>query len=141
MKTGSNFSQDPSQDLSLADQEELAKLVNVLELSNSSITVFAIAPESGPDHPVVTRLIAKLADLEEAFEIQTFFYSDQSLYNFLYELDGRLKREAATATTNRPGRRLILAFGLDQLPLPRLAKEMQQLNLGREVIFNRNLVQ
>ncbi|WP_235526269.1 tetratricopeptide repeat protein [Nostoc piscinale] len=32
-----------------------------------------------------------------------------------------------------------MAFGIDQLPTPRLVKEMRQLNLGREELFGRNL--
>ncbi|RCJ24806.1 hypothetical protein A6770_03885 [Nostoc minutum NIES-26] len=33
-----------------------------------------------------------------------------------------------------------MAFGIDQLPTPRLVNEMQRLNLGRDKLFGRNLV-
>lgn len=33
-----------------------------------------------------------------------------------------------------------MAFGIDQLPTPRLVREMKQLNLGRESLFGRGLV-
>jgi tetratricopeptide (TPR) repeat protein len=119
--------------ISPADQEELTRLVNALALSDRTLTVFAIAPESAPDHPVVEHLIAQLGELDEPFQRDNFFYSEDSLYNYLHRLDG------ADLLQSR-GRRLIMAFGLDQLDTPRIVREMKQLNLGREAIFSRNLV-
>jgi hypothetical protein len=44
MQTAPN---EPTYSLSEADREELNKLVSVLELSDSTTTIFAVAPESG----------------------------------------------------------------------------------------------
>jgi tetratricopeptide (TPR) repeat protein/DNA replication protein DnaC len=118
--------------LSPADEEELTKLVNVVALSDHSLTLFAIAPESAPDHPVVQHLKTQLVELDEPLQFLTFFYSDNSLFNFLATLDSQSPPDS--------GRRVILAFGLEQLPTPRLKQEMEQLNLGREAISERNLV-
>jgi hypothetical protein len=118
--------------LSLADQEELTKLVNAVALSDRTLTLFAVAPESAPDHPVVQHLKTQLGELEEPLQFLTFFYSDNSLFNFLVDLDSQSPPDS--------GRRVILAFGLEQLPTPRLKQEMEQLNLGREAISERNLV-
>ena len=120
--------------ISQADQDELTKLVNVVALSDRTLTLFAIAPESAPDHPVVQHFTAQLEELKEAVRFHTFFYSDNSLYSFLHSLDSE------AASSPQPGRRVIMAFGLEQLPLPRLKREMEQLNLGRENIFERNLI-
>jgi hypothetical protein len=116
------------QSLSVHDQEELIRLVNSVALSENSLTLFGIAPESAPDHPIVKEFEAKLKrELEEPLKFHTLFYSDNSLFNFLASSDRQLP--AAT------GRRVIFAFGLEQLPKPRLKQELEQLNLGREKIF------
>ncbi|BAZ16595.1 signal transduction protein [Calothrix sp. NIES-4071] len=114
--------------LSETDNTELDKLVTTLELSDGATIIFAIAPDSSPQHPVVEQFKILLSDSDENFQIQNFFYSDNSLYNFLYSLN------------HQANRKLIMAFGIDQLPLPRLVREMKQLNLGRESIFNRDIV-
>jgi len=118
--------------LSAADEEELTKLVNAVALSDHSLTLFAVAPECAPDHPVVQHLKMQLGELDEPLQFLTFFYSDNSLFNFLANLDSQSPPDS--------GRRVILAFGLEQLPTPRLKQEMEQLNLGREAISERNLV-
>ncbi|WP_460202020.1 hypothetical protein [Scytonema sp. NUACC21] len=119
--------------LSEADKAELKKLVSVLELSSGTTIIFAIAPESSPQHPVVRQLQESLATSDEKFAFHNFFYSQNSFHNFLYSVDdGQLNLET--------GRKLVMAFGIDQLPTPRLVKEMRQLNLGREELFGRNLV-
>ena len=118
--------------LSAADEEELTKLVNAVALSDHSLTLFAVAPESAPDHPVVQQFKTQLGELDEPLQFLTFFYSDNSLFNFLTNLDSQSPPDS--------GRRVILAFGLEQLPTPRLKQEMEQLNLGREAISERNLV-
>ncbi|WP_250565214.1 tetratricopeptide repeat protein, partial [Adonisia turfae] len=121
------------QPLSAHDLEELTKLVNAVALSEKSRTLFAIAPDSGPSHPVTEAFAAQLKQtLDEPLQFQTFFYSDNSLFNFLATLDAQAPLEA--------GRRIVFAFGLDQLPKPRLKQELEQLNLGREKIFEQNLV-
>ncbi len=120
--------------LSEADDTELDKLVTTLELSDGATIIFAIAPDSSPQHPVVEQFKILLSDGDENFQVQNFFYSDNSLYNFLYSLDNQANRQQEAS------RRLIMAFGIDQLPLPRLVREMKQLNLGRESIFNRDIV-
>ncbi len=154
MQTAPN---EPTYSLSEADREELNKLVIFLELSDSTTTIFAVAPESGPQHPVVEELKSLLLESEEGFQFQNFFYSDNSLYNFLYGLDEvdrqtdevrspqpsslklRLKRGAMES--DKGERRLVvMAFGIDQLPTPRLVREMKQLNLGRDSLFKRELV-
>ncbi|MBE9138127.1 tetratricopeptide repeat protein [Nodosilinea sp. LEGE 07088] len=120
------------QPLSAPDHEELSKLVNEVALSETSLTLYAIAPESAPDHPVVEALRAELRDGEEPLQFLNFFYSDNSLFNFLADLDN----QAPPAM----GRRVVLAFGLEQLPKPRLKQELEQLNLAREKIFEQGLV-
>jgi tetratricopeptide (TPR) repeat protein len=127
-----NQSTETLSPISEADLEELDKLVNAVALSDRTLTLFAIAPESAPDHPVVKQLKDQLGGLDESFQFLTFFYSDNSLFDFLADLDKRSPSES--------GRRVILAFGLEQLPTPRMKKEMEQLNLGREAIFERNIV-
>ncbi|WP_254449349.1 tetratricopeptide repeat protein [Anabaena sp. UHCC 0253] len=124
------LSDDSNYILSEADKEELEKLVSILELSSGTTIIFAITPESSPQHLVVKQLKEDLATSEENFRFHNFFYSENSFHNFLYSLDENLQLE----------RRLIMAFGLDQLPTPRLVKEMQRLNLGREELFGRNLI-
>ena len=64
----------------------------------------------------------------------TFFYSENSFHNFLYSLDDKKLQNGQTK------RKLVMAFGIDQLPTPRLVKEMQQLNLGREELFGKDLI-
>ncbi|MEM9486464.1 MAG: hypothetical protein AAGA83_22545 [Cyanobacteria bacterium P01_F01_bin.116] len=121
------------QSLGANDLEELTKLVNAVALSEKSRTLFAIAPDSGPSHPVSETFAAQLKQtLNEPLQFQTFFYSDNSLFNFLATLDAEAPLDA--------GRRIVFAFGLDQLPKPRLKQELEQLNLGREKIFEQNLV-
>ncbi|MEA5621803.1 tetratricopeptide repeat protein [Nostoc sp. UHCC 0251] len=123
-----------SYSLSEADKAELNKLVSVLEISSGTTIIFAIAPESSPQHPVVRQLQESLATSDEKFTFEKFFYSQNSFHNFLYSLDDHQQRNLET------GRRLVMAFGIDQLPTPRLVKEMKQLNLGREELFGRNLI-
>ncbi|EGK88074.1 Tetratricopeptide TPR_1 repeat-containing protein [Microcoleus vaginatus FGP-2] len=118
------------QELEPGDRAELTKLVNAVALSDRSLSLFAIAPDSAPNHPVVEQFKAQLLELDEPFEFHTLFYSDDSLFDCLHRLDG----VAAS------GRRVVMAFGLEYLPRPRLLQEMQQLNLGRERIFDRNIV-
>ncbi|MBE9000415.1 tetratricopeptide repeat protein [Nostoc sp. LEGE 12447] len=121
--------------ISANDATELNKLVSFLELSSGTTTIFAIAPESGPQHPVVEEIKLLLADGYHSFkEPQNFFYSDNSLYNFLYSLDETGLHNSQTK------RELIMAFGIDQLPTSRLKQEMKQLNLGRDSLFGRELV-
>ena len=120
--------------LSPEDQNELTKLINVLELSEGAATIFAIAPDCSAKHPVVEHLKLLLADIDESFQLQNFFYSERDFYTFLHSLD------RSDTPHPKADRRLVMAFGLDQLDLPRLKREMKQLNLGREVIFEHNLV-
>ncbi|MDZ7953578.1 tetratricopeptide repeat protein, partial [Nostoc sp. DedQUE09] len=121
--------------LSANDATELNKLVSFLELSSGTTTIFAIAPESGPQHPVVEEIKLLLSDGDHTFnEPQNFFYSDNSLYNFLYSLD------ETRLYNSQSKRKLIMAFGIDQLPTSRLKQEMKQLNLGRDSLFGRELV-
>ncbi|MBR8840761.1 MAG: tetratricopeptide repeat protein, partial [Stigonema ocellatum SAG 48.90 = DSM 106950] len=127
-----NPTESTTYSLSATDQAELNKLVSYLELS-STTTVFAIAPESGPQHPVVDKLKFLLNTSDEDFEVQPFFYSDNSLHNFLYSLG------ETDQGTSQTGHKLVMAFGIDQLPIPRLVREMKQLNLGRESLFERGL--
>ena len=112
------------------DRSELTKLVNAVELSDRSLSIFAIAPDSAPNHPVVEQFKAQLRELDEPFVFDNLYYSDDSLFNFLHRLDGE----------ETSGRRVVMAFGLEYLPRYRLQQEMQQLNLGRERIFDRNIV-
>ena len=121
------LSQDSTYSLSETDQAELEKLVSVLEISSGTTIIFAIAPESSPQHPVVRKLNECLENSEENFQTPyTFFYSDDSFHNFLYSLDN------SQQLNSQSKRKLVMAFGIDQLPTPRLVKEMQRLNLGRE---------
>uniref|UniRef100_UPI00261B0B00 tetratricopeptide repeat protein n=1 Tax=uncultured Nostoc sp. TaxID=340711 RepID=UPI00261B0B00 len=121
--------------ISATDATELNKLVNFLELSSGTTTIFAIAPESGPQHPVVEEIKLLLSESDHTFnEPQNFFYSDNSLYNFLYSLDETGEQDTQTK------RKLVMAFGIDQLPTSRLKQEMKQLNLGRDSLFGRELV-
>ena len=124
------LSDDSNYILTEADKEELEKLVSVLELSDGTTIIFAITPESSPQHLVVKQLKEDLANSEENFSFHNFFYSENSFHNFLYSLD----------ENKQPERKLIMAFGLDQLPTDRLVREMQRLNLGREELFGRNLI-
>ncbi|BAZ10596.1 signal transduction protein [Calothrix sp. NIES-4071] len=121
-------------DLNGADKAELNKLIGVLEISSGTTIIFAIAPESSPQHPVVRQLQETLATSDEKFEFNNFYYSENSFHNFLYSLnDSKLQNPEI-------GRRLVMAFGIDQLPTPRVVREMRQLNLGREELFGKNLV-
>ncbi|NEP13899.1 MAG: tetratricopeptide repeat protein [Symploca sp. SIO2C1] len=120
--------------LSEADSEELESLVSTLELSDSDGTtiVFAVAPESGPRHPVVERLKSLLAQSEEGFRVEDFFFSDRSLINFLYSFN-----EAEQEETQR---RVLLVFGMEQLPTPPRLRALKDLNLGRDRLFRREMV-
>jgi tetratricopeptide (TPR) repeat protein len=124
------LSDDSNYILTEADKEELEKLVSILELSSGTTIIFAVAPESSPQHLVVQQLQEDLKKCEEKFTFDNFFYSENSFHNFLYSLDENVQ----------PERKLIMAFGLDQLPTDRLFREMQCLNLGREELFGRNLI-
>ncbi|MDM3848316.1 MAG: tetratricopeptide repeat protein, partial [Aphanizomenon gracile PMC638.10] len=124
------LSDDSNYILTEADKEELEKLVSILELSSGTTIIFAVAPESSPQHLVVQQLQEDLKKCEVKFTFDNFFYSENSFHNFLYSLDKNLQ----------PERKLIMAFGLDQLPTDRLVREMQRLNLGREELFGRNLI-
>ncbi|MEC4818291.1 MAG: NACHT domain-containing protein, partial [Scytonema sp. PMC 1069.18] len=117
--------------LSTADQEELDKLINHIELSSGTTSIFAIAPESGPQHPIVENLKSLISESDENFKPENFFYSNDSLHNFLYSL-----RE----TNQQNQRKLLMVFGIDQLPTPRLVREMRQLNLGRDTLFEKKLI-
>ena len=135
---------ESTQALSEADQAELNKLVSILELSSGTTTIFAVALESGPNHPVVEQLKFLLSASEENFHFQNFFYSDNSLHNFLYSLDEVNQQVDCVRSPQTPleseGYKVVMAFGLDQLPTPRLVREMKQLNLDRESIFGRELI-
>ncbi|MGF1988052.1 MAG: tetratricopeptide repeat protein [Nostoc sp. ZfuVER08] len=120
--------------LNANDTAELNKLVSFLELSNGTTTIFAIAPESGPQHPVVQNLKSLLINRVEEFnEAQNFFYSENSLYNFVYSFNEPEPKKLSNK------RQLVMAFGIDQLPTSRLKQEMKQLNLGRDSLFGRDL--
>ncbi|NJR25847.1 MAG: tetratricopeptide repeat protein, partial [Richelia sp. CSU_2_1] len=120
--------------LDAVEQEELAKLVYAVALSQGSLSLFAIAPDSAPNHPVVLSFIAELQQLEDNnFQFLTFHYSEESLFNFLHQLP-------APSTQIGQPRRIVMAFGLEQLRPDLLRQEMEQLNLGRERIFEHNLV-
>ena len=128
------YNESTTYDLSLVDQAELNKLVSFLELSSGTTTIFAIAPQSGPQHPVVEQLKFSLKTHDEGFEVQNFFYSDNSLHNFLYSLD------ETDQQTSQTGYKVVMAFGIEQLPTFRLVREMKQLNLGRDSLFAQGLV-
>ena len=122
------------QSLDSVEQEELAKLVYAVALSEGSLSLFAITPDSAPNHPVVESFIAEINELEDNnFEFLTFHYSEESLFNFLHQLP-------AASTQIGQARRIVMAFGLEQLRRDLLRQEMEQLNLGREWIFQHNLV-
>ncbi|MEQ8956687.1 MAG: histidine kinase, partial [Coleofasciculus sp. C2-GNP5-27] len=122
--------------LNQPDQETLDDLATTLELSDGTTIVFAIAPESAPNHPVVEQLKSVLNPDE--FQIENFFYSQESLIAFLYALDKRIPvNPDAKDESKRP---VIMAFGIEQLPRPRILKELKRLNLGREALFSREIV-
>ncbi len=138
-------SESTTYSLSASDQEELMKMVSFLELSSGATSIFAIAPESEPQHPVVENLKSSLSNSEEIFDFQNFFYSDNSLHNFLYSLDNTDANVNNNNNTDanvdeQTKRKVLMVFGLEQLPKARLVREMKQLNLGRESISNRELV-
>ncbi|NJR63533.1 MAG: hypothetical protein HC769_34995 [Cyanobacteria bacterium CRU_2_1] len=120
--------------LNQQDEEELLRLIQTLELGEGATTIFAIAPESSPVHPAVTRFQQALQTITEPFQVERFHYSDRAFYEFLYSSE---KDDAGLAGS---GRRLVMIYGLDQLPTDRLVREMDQLNRGRETIAKRNLV-
>ena len=59
--------------LSEADKAELNKLVSVLVISSGTTIIFAIAPESSPQHIVVKKLKESLATSEVNLEFYNFF--------------------------------------------------------------------
>mgnify|MGYP001795429155 CR=1 FL=1 len=119
--------------LSAAEQEALAKLVNAVALNDSVLTLFAITPDSAPDHPVVEAFKSQLQSLDESLDFLPFYYSDDSLFNFLHRLD---KQDSNPSQR----RRVVMAYGIEKLRPDRLKQAMEQLNLGRERIFERNIV-
>ncbi len=119
--------------LDAEERDELAKLVNAVAMSERSLTLFAITPDSAPDHPVSQAFKIEIQQLENEFHFLTFHYSEDSLFNFLHQLP------ADSAKTN-PTRRIVMAFGLEQLRPDLLRQEMEQLNLGRERIFEQGLI-
>ena len=120
------------------DQDVLADLVITLEMSEGTTIIFAIAPEISPKHPVVDALKSAL-DLEE-FQLENFFYSEDSLIRFLYSLDAVQQQAETENITLDEKRRVVMAFGIEQLPKPRIALELKRLNLGRDQLFQRDLV-
>ncbi|NET67314.1 MAG: tetratricopeptide repeat protein [Moorea sp. SIO1G6] len=127
--------------LTPADHNELDSLVTTLALSSGTTIIFAIAPESGPNHPVVqqfTSVVNQEAFSEEEFQVRNFFYSQDSLINFLYRLNP--VDQETSVNTPAPSRPLIMAFGIDQLEIPRRIKELKRLNVGRESLFERDMV-
>jgi tetratricopeptide (TPR) repeat protein len=119
------------QSIDPSDQAQVAALVNAIALNDRTFTVFAVAPDSSPLHPVVVEFQARLQDeLGEPVQFSTLHYSDDSLFDFLRR----------TAGGERVGRQVVMIFGLEQLPEPKLKREMEQLNLGRERIFEHDLV-
>ncbi|NER46896.1 MAG: tetratricopeptide repeat protein [Symploca sp. SIO1A3] len=148
--------------LSQADSEELASLVSMLELSDGDGTtiVFAVAPDIAPRHPVVAQLKSLLAESEEGFQVEDFFISDNSLTKFLYGLTEAEEWRHGDAETRGRGdgeignstsysihleeqvreRRLLLVYGLERLPTPRRLEELRRLNLGRDLLFQQQLV-
>ncbi|MBW4522217.1 MAG: tetratricopeptide repeat protein [Scytolyngbya sp. HA4215-MV1] len=131
MQTESGKTENP---ITQHDQQALNQLMDVLELSDRTVTIFAIAPEISPNHPVLQCLHAQLATLEERFRIEPlFYYSDDTLYDYLQRLEASPSQ----------GRRVVMALGLESLKLAdaaRFGREMKQLNLGREEIFQQNLI-
>ena len=125
---------EPLNQLPLQDKEELTRLLYTLELREGATTILAIAPDISPAHPVIKQFQERLQAIAESFRVEPFHYSDRAFYEFLYSSE--------TEDTVSPdlGRRLVMIYGLDQLPTPRLVREMDQLNRGREVIAKRNLV-
>jgi len=160
----------PHESLSQADSEELASLVSKLELSDGDGTtiVFAVAPDIAPRHPVVAQLKSLLAESEEGFQVEDFFISDNSLTTFLYGLTEAEEWRHGDAGTRGRGdgemggwgdgeignstsypihleeqvreRRLLLVYGFERLPTPRRLEELRRLNLGRDLLFQQQLV-
>ncbi|NES84071.1 MAG: histidine kinase, partial [Moorea sp. SIO2B7] len=127
--------------LTPADHNELDSLATTLALSSGTTIIFAIAPESGPNHPVVEQfksVVNQEAFSEEGFQVSNFFYSQDSLINFLYRLNP-LDQETSV-NTPAPIRPLIMAFGIEQLEIPRRINELKRLNVGRESLFERDMV-
>ena len=130
-ETESARAQPPSE-ISPADHSELGKLASIIALNDHAIALFAIAPESAPNHPIVEAFKQRLSDeLDESFDFSTLFYSDDSLFNFL----ARQYNQPVSS-----GRRIILAFGLEQLTTARQKQELEQLNLSREKLFEQNII-
>ena len=122
----------PINPIELADQAELNSLVNAIALNDRTLAVFAIAPNSSPQHPVVQEFQTQLTEQwGEPVQFSTLHYSDDSVFRFLGRFEGEERL---------PGRQVVMIFGLEQLPAPRLKQEMEQLNLGRERIFSYDLV-
>ena len=70
--------------LNQRDEEELNKLIQTLELGEGATTIFAIAPEPSPTHPVIERFQQALQTITEPFQVEPFRYSDRAFYEFLY---------------------------------------------------------
>ena len=118
--------------IELTDQAELNTLMNAIAMNDRTLAVFAIAPDSSPLHPVVQAFKEQLvAELDGPVQFSTLHYSDDSVFRFLGRCEGE---------DRSPGRQVVMIFGLEQLPQPRLKQEMEQLNLGRERIFSHDLV-
>ncbi|OLT62123.1 hypothetical protein BJP37_26985 [Moorena bouillonii PNG] len=127
--------------LTPADHNELDNLVSTLALSSGTTIIFAIAPESGPNHPVVEQfksVVNQEALSEEGFQVSNFFYSQDSLINFLYGLNPL--DQGTSVNTPADSRPLIMAFGIEQLDTPRRINELKRLNVGRESLFERDMV-
>ncbi|WP_293042954.1 NACHT domain-containing NTPase, partial [Moorena sp. SIO1F2] len=127
--------------LTPADHNELDSLVSTLALSSGTTIIFAIAPESGPNHPVVEQfksVVNQEALSEEGFQVSNFFYSQDSLINFLYGLNPL--DQGTSVNTPADSRPLIMAFGIEQLDTPRRINELKRLNVGRESLFERDMV-
>jgi len=134
--------------ISASDQAELNRLLAAIALNSNALALFAIAPDCSPHHPVVQQFTAQLQQQDPALSIRTLAYSSTNLFTFLHQLKTepletepleteQLETDAPPADT---GRQVVLAFGLEQLPLPSLLRELEQLNLGRETIFDLRLV-
>ncbi len=143
MPTNGNESADY---LSQIDRDVLDDLVINLSMSKGTQIIFAIAPESGPKHPVVETLKSVLSS--EEFQFKNFFYSEDSLINFLYSLDAVNQGVAVSPPSPKATETItvdrkpivVMAYGIEQLPKHRIVRELKQLNLGRDELFRRNLV-
>ena len=127
--------------LTPADYNQLDSLVTTLALSSGITIIFAIAPKSGPNHPVVKQfnsVVNQEGCSEEGFQVNNFFYSQDSLINFLYRLN-HLDQETSV-NTPAPIRPLIMVFEIEQLNTSGGIDELKRLNLGREDLFKQDMV-